>query len=43
VKTGGRLEKQARYYWLILPERHLNLRRFVALPNRIALLPVPAR
>ena len=25
VKTGGRLVKHARYYWLLLAEGHLNL------------------
>jgi hypothetical protein len=24
VKTGGRLGKHARYYWLLLAESHLN-------------------
>jgi len=28
VKTGGRLVKHARYYWLLLAEGHLNRRRF---------------
>ena len=39
VKTGGRLVKHARYYWLLLAESHLtrrlfgmNLRRIWALP-----------
>src|SRR5260370_4939897 len=27
VKTGGRLVKHARYYWLLLAEGHLNRRR----------------
>ncbi len=30
VKTGGRLVKYARYYWLFLAERHLTRRRFGA-------------
>jgi Transposase DDE domain group 1 len=41
VKTGGRLVKHARYYWLLLAEGHLNRRRFEAMLGRIALLPVP--
>jgi len=28
VKTGGRLVKHVRYYWLLLAEGHLNRRRF---------------
>ena len=41
VKTGGRLVKHARYYWLLLAEGHLNRRWFGAMLGRIALLPVP--
>jgi hypothetical protein len=41
VKTGGRLVKHARHYWLLLAEGHLNRRRFGAMLGRIALLPVP--
>jgi hypothetical protein len=41
VKTGGRLVKHARYYWLLLAEGHLTRRRFVAMLGRIALLPIP--
>jgi len=41
VKTGGRLVKHARYYWLLLAEGHLNRRRFGAMLGRIALLPLP--
>ena len=41
VKTGGRLVKHARYYWLLLAEGHLNRRRFRAMLGRIALLPIP--
>jgi hypothetical protein len=41
VKTGGRLVKHARYYWLPLAEEHLNRRRFGAMLGRIALLPTP--
>jgi hypothetical protein len=28
MKTGGRLVKHARYYWLLLAEPHLNRRLF---------------
>jgi len=42
VKTGGRLVKHARYYWLLLAEGHLTRRRFGAMLGRIALLPVRA-
>jgi hypothetical protein len=28
VKTGGRLVKHARYYWLLLAEGHLHRRLF---------------
>jgi hypothetical protein len=41
VKTGGRLVKHARYYWLLLAESHLTRRRFGAMLGRIALLPIP--
>ena len=41
VKTGGRLVKHARYYWLLLAEGHLTRRRFRAILSRIVLLPVP--
>lgn len=41
VKTGGRLVKHARYYWLLLAEGHLNRRRFGAMLDRIVLLPMP--
>jgi len=37
VKTGERLVKHARYYWLLLAEGHLNRRRFGAMLGRIAL------
>jgi hypothetical protein len=43
VKTGGRLVKHARYYWLLLAEGHLTRRRFGAMLGRIALLPIPTR
>ena len=42
VKTGGRLVKHARYYWLLLAESHLTRRLFRAMLGRIARLPVPA-
>jgi hypothetical protein len=41
VKTGGRLVKHARYYWLLLAESHLTRRLFGAMVGRIALLRVP--
>ena len=40
VKTGGRLVKHARYYWLLQAEGHQTRRRFGAMPGRIALLPL---
>jgi hypothetical protein len=40
VKTGGRLVKHARYYWLLLAEGHLNRRRSGAMLGRIVLLPL---
>jgi len=42
VKTGGRLVKHARYYWLLLAESHLTRRLFGAMLRRIELLPLPA-
>jgi hypothetical protein len=41
VKTGGRLIKHARYYWLLLAESHLTKRLFGAMVRRISALPVP--
>jgi hypothetical protein len=41
AKTGGRLVKHARYYWLLLAEGHLNWLRFEAMLGRIALPSVP--
>ncbi len=35
VKTGGRLVKHARYYWLLLAESHLTRRLFGAILQRI--------
>jgi hypothetical protein len=42
VKTGGRLLKHARYYWLLFAESHLTRRLFASMVRRIELLPVPA-
>ena len=42
VKTGGRLVKHARYYWLLLAESHLTRRRFGVMLGRIAMLSLPA-
>ena len=42
VKTGGRLVKHARYYWLMLAAGHLTRVLFSAMLRRIALLPLPA-
>jgi hypothetical protein len=42
VKTGGRLIKHARYYWLLLAESHLTRRLFGAMLGKIAALPLPA-
>jgi hypothetical protein len=36
VKTGGRLVKHARYYWLLLAESHLTQRLFGAMVQRMA-------
>jgi len=41
VKTGGRLVKHARYYWLLLAESHLTRRLFESMLRRIWALPVP--
>ena len=41
IKTGGRLVKHARYYWLLLAEGHLNRKLFGAMLGRIWALPVP--
>jgi hypothetical protein len=38
VKTGGRLIKHARYYWLLLAEGHLTRRPFGAMVRRIKAL-----
>ena len=42
VKTGGRLIKHTRYYWLLLAESHLTRRLFGGRLQRIVTLPVPA-
>ena len=42
VKTGGRLIKHARYYWLLLAESHLTRRLFGSMVRRIAVLSLPA-
>jgi hypothetical protein len=41
VKTGGRLVKHARYYWLLLAESHLTRRLFRSMVRRIDALPAP--
>ncbi len=41
VKTGGRLVKHARYYWLLLAEGHLSRRLFGSMLRMIAALPLP--
>ena len=41
MKTGGRLVKHARYYWLLLAEGHLNRRLFSDMLHRIWGLPLP--
>ena len=42
LKTGGRLIKHARYYWLLLAESHLTRRLFAGLLRKIAAPPSPA-
>ena len=41
MKTGGRLVKHARYYWLLLAEGHLSRKLFGEMLRRIWALPVP--
>jgi len=41
VKTGGRLVKHARYYWLLLAEGHLTRGCLGSMLRRIAALPQP--
>ena len=43
VKTGGRLVKHARYYWLLLAEGHLTRRLFASMLGRIGGLALPSR
>jgi hypothetical protein len=40
VRTGGRLVKHARYYWLMLAESHLTRRLFGSMVRRIDALAV---
>ena len=40
-KTGGRLVKHSRYYWLMLAESHLTRRLFGSMLQRIWALPIP--
>jgi len=42
VKTGGRLVKHARHYWLMLAESHLTKRLFAEMVRRMEALPLPA-
>ena len=42
VKTGGRLVKHARYYWLLLAESHLTRRLFASMLGRIDGLLLPS-
>jgi hypothetical protein len=42
VRTGGRLIKQAHYYWLLLAEGHVMRRLFGAMVRRIAKLEAPS-
>lgn len=42
MKTGGRLVKHARYYWLLLAESRLTKRLFGNMLRRIAGLSLPA-
>jgi hypothetical protein len=41
VKTGGRLVKHARYYWLLLAKGHFTLLHFGSMLRRIAAVPLP--
>jgi len=43
VKTGGRLIKHARYYWLLLAQSHLTRRSFGGMMRGTATPPSPAR
>ncbi len=42
MKTGGRVVKHARYYWLLLAEGHLTRRLFGAILQRLEAVSVPA-
>lgn len=42
VKTGGRLIRHARYFWLLLAEGRLTKRLFAAMFRRIAASPLPS-
>jgi hypothetical protein len=42
VKTGGRLIKHARQYWLLLAESQLTRRPLAGMLAKIAMLPSPA-
>ncbi len=42
MKTGGRLVRHARYYWLLLAEGHLNRRLFGDMLHKILALPLPS-
>jgi len=42
VKTGGRLVKHTRYYWLLLAESHLTRQLLGSMVRRIEALPLPA-
>jgi hypothetical protein len=41
VKTGERMVKHARHYWLLLAESHLTRQLFGAMLRRIWVLPMP--
>lgn len=42
MKTGGRIVKHARYYWLLLAEGHLTRTLFGAILRRLTALSLPA-
>jgi len=42
VKTGGRLVRHARYYWLLLAEGHLTRPLFGTMLRQVWALPIPA-
>jgi hypothetical protein len=43
VKTGGRLVKHDRYYWLLMAKSHLTLYLLGSMLRRMEALPLPAR